>query len=399
MRLEFQAVSERRPGLKWRRVFAQGWPGWREWQQRQATENRPSLADCERALARHMPELVSVWHELVELSGGSDDAARFLSFWCPPRYLASCSQAVGFDSDGPFLIRNYDLDPALNEATLLHSAWKGRWVIATVEGIAGAADGINEAGLAVSITFGGRTNIGRGFGIPLIVRYLLEICSTTPEAVEALRCVPSHMSYNVTVVDRGGEFATVFLSPDRPAIVTRERTTTNHQLDVEWPAHARRSRTIERKEFLGHLFAGDVLGCDQVVGAFLHPPLFNTQYREGFGTVYTALYRPAEGSATLLWPRQPPWRKTLGRFAQDSRLVEYRTEREQTIEMPESWVAATHQRRLDAMLAYWGHYLPEGFAEALAANVRDPVSADWPRLGAFWDYGTAHNTGSKKRYR
>ena len=102
-------------------------------------------------------------------------------------------------------------------------------MIATSEAIAGAADGVNAAGLAVSLTFGGRKAVGPGFGIPLIVRYLLEVCATTEEAVAVLRRVPSHMSYNVTVVDRAGKFATVFLAPDRPVEVTRRRYTTNHQ--------------------------------------------------------------------------------------------------------------------------------------------------------------------------
>ena len=110
-----------------------------------------------------MPEFLPVWRDLVDVAGGSDDIGRFLSFWCPPRYLSNCSQVVGVDDDGPFLIRNYDFDPALNEATLLRSAWKGRPVIATLEGMAGAADGINAASLAVSLTFGGRRNIRRGF--------------------------------------------------------------------------------------------------------------------------------------------------------------------------------------------------------------------------------------------
>ena len=149
-----------------------------------------------------MPELVPVWQRQVELAGGDELAARFLTFWNPPAYLVHCSQAVLVDHDGPLLVRNYDLDPDLSEATLLRSAWTGRGVVASMEAIAGAADGVNEAGLAVSLAFGGRRATGPGFGVPLIVRYLLEVCGRTADAVEVLRRVPSHMSYNLTVVDR-----------------------------------------------------------------------------------------------------------------------------------------------------------------------------------------------------
>ena len=36
--------------------------------------------------------------------------------------------------------------------------------------------------------------------------------------------------------------------------------------------------------------------------AFLRPPLYSTQYWRAFGTVYTALYRPAARSVELCWP-------------------------------------------------------------------------------------------------
>ena len=64
-----------------------------------------------------MPELLPLWERWVSESGADDEAARFLTFWNPPRYLAHCSQAVLVDRDGPLLLRNYDLDPALSEAT------------------------------------------------------------------------------------------------------------------------------------------------------------------------------------------------------------------------------------------------------------------------------------------
>ena len=149
-----------------------------------------------------MPELIPVWRRQVELAGGDEVAARFLTFWNPPAYLVHCSQAVLVDRDGPILVRNYDLDPRLSEAKVLRSAWTGRAVVATMEAIAGAADGVNAAGLAVSLAFGGRRIRGEGFGVPLIVRYLLETCERTRDAVAALRRIPCHMAYNLTVVDR-----------------------------------------------------------------------------------------------------------------------------------------------------------------------------------------------------
>ena len=144
------------PAPNGRLLFARAWPGWRAWYLARGGDPEPRLDDAERALRRHMPELERPWRRQVELAGGGELAANFLTFWYPPAYLVHCSQAVLLHHDGPLLVRNYDLDPKLSEATVLCSAWTGRRVIATMEGIAGAADGINDAGLAVSLTFGGR---------------------------------------------------------------------------------------------------------------------------------------------------------------------------------------------------------------------------------------------------
>jgi predicted choloylglycine hydrolase len=71
----------------------------------------------------------------------------------------------------------------------------------------GLLDGANDAGPVVSLTFGGRPQVGEGFGIPLVMRYVLQICATVEDAVRVLRRIPVHMSYNVTALDRDGVIA------------------------------------------------------------------------------------------------------------------------------------------------------------------------------------------------
>ncbi|PVA10951.1 hypothetical protein DC366_03965 [Pelagivirga sediminicola] len=301
MQLNFTSLAEDRPSGALREVFARGWPGWSDWQRTRRTAAPADLRDARLALRRHMPEFETLWDRWVRLCGDDTDAALFLSFWSPPKYLVNCSQAVLVDADGPLLIRNYDLDPQLNEATLLSTGWRGRRVAGMVEGIVGLADGMNDAGLAVSLTFGGRPVSAAGFGIPLIVRYVLEMCVDVPQAVEALRAVPSHMSYNLTVADASGDWATVYVSPDRPAIVTRTPFATNHQLGVEWPHHGRFSNTQGRSDHLEHLLSDPSLTAAELEAAFLTSPLASTRYDKGFGTVYTACYRPAAGTISLAW--------------------------------------------------------------------------------------------------
>lgn len=305
MQLEFRGVAEDRPGQEWAGIFARGWPGWRKWFRARRDGDGPRLDDSYRALRRYMPEMEQLWERLVETVGGDDEVAQFLSFWRPPRYLVNCSQIVLDNEGDPVLIRNYDLDPDLNESTLLNSAWRGRRVMGMVEGMAGLADGVNEAGLAASLTFGGRVQTGRGFGIPLIMRYMLELGRDVQDAREVLRAVPCHMSYNVTVADRAGEALTVMLSPDRPLMFAPRPYATNHQLGVEWPRHGRLSRTRERAHALGEMM-GERRSFASMRRAFLEKPLFSTGYDRGFGTVYTAAYRPAAGEATLAWREGEP---------------------------------------------------------------------------------------------
>ncbi|WP_372350789.1 carcinine hydrolase/isopenicillin-N N-acyltransferase family protein [Streptomyces sp. KL116D] len=61
---------------------------------------------------------------------------------------------------------------------------------------------MNDAGLAVSLTFGGRPVHGPGFAVVIVLRYLLETCDTVDEAVARLAGIPVNIPQNVTLVDR-----------------------------------------------------------------------------------------------------------------------------------------------------------------------------------------------------
>jgi Acyl-coenzyme A:6-aminopenicillanic acid acyl-transferase len=138
-------------------------------------------------------------------------------------------------------------------------------------GMWGLLDGIYDAGLAVSLTFGGRPEVGEGFSIPLVIRYVLEVCRTAHEAMRVLHRVPVHMSYNVTAVDRAGRRATAYLAPDRPTGITARAVATNHQGEVEWVPYAAAIRSVERQQRLEELLA-DGTGASGVAAACLLPP-------------------------------------------------------------------------------------------------------------------------------
>jgi hypothetical protein len=41
---------------------------------------------------------------------------------------------------------------------------------------------------------------------------------------------------------------------------------------------------------------------EKFIGAFLKPPLYSTAFNHGFGTLYTAVYRPRKKEMELRWP-------------------------------------------------------------------------------------------------
>ncbi len=172
----------------------------------------------------------------------------------------------------------------------------------TSDGLWGLVDGINDAGLTVSLTFGGRREVGLGFGVPLILRYILQTCETTAQAAAVLHRVPCHMSYNVTVLDAKRRFVTAYLTPDRPTIISHTPVATNHQERVEWSIHARFTATVERERFLLQRLTLHPETQDKFIGAFLKPPLYSTAFASGFGTLYTAAYWPVQRQMDLCWP-------------------------------------------------------------------------------------------------
>jgi predicted choloylglycine hydrolase len=318
---EFRALADAGPGLVWAKAFHRLWPAYYRWWARDGVLNRPTYMECRRALKAHMPELLPLYEQLCELAGGGDAAARFLSFWNPPGYLAGCSQAI-WPGQEPLLVRNYDYNPSAFDSIVLQSDWQGRRVIGTSDGMWGLVDGVNDAGLAVSLTFGGRRHVGVGFGVPLVLRYILQTCETTAEAGKALARLPVHMSYNVTVIDAERHYITAYMSPGRKTMITHAAVATNHQEHVEWVSHAQLTATVERERFLLHRLTLHVEPAEKFIGAFLKPPLYSLAFDRGFGTLYTAVYYPRQRRMQLRWPGKT-WDLSLDQVASGSRVINY----------------------------------------------------------------------------
>lgn len=299
--MTFESVAERTPGDRWQHHFQRVWPDYRRWYLAQGPHARPTYLECERALRAHLPKLMPLWEHLTDLAGGGDLESRFLSLYCPPPYLTACSQCYWPGSE-PMIVRNYDYSPRLCEKMIWRTEWNGQAVLGQSDCLIGLLDGINESGLAISLNFGGIERVGRGFGAPVVVRYLLEFCHNAAEAAQTLRHIPIHMAYNILMVDRGGDYVTGFTKPDGPTILHRTMASTNHQDHVAWPRHAEATATLERERRLFEMLARKNIDPEQFVSAFLEPPLYQSKFQKGYGTLYTAVYKPGLGEAEYWWP-------------------------------------------------------------------------------------------------
>jgi predicted choloylglycine hydrolase len=311
----FRALQEDEPGPKWQAVFEERWPHYRTWFLQAGEAARPSYATSARMFRTHMPELLPAYERVVELAGGGDVAARMLSLYTPPPYLAACSQGAWSREGGPMLVRNYDYAPSRFEGDIWSTRMLERRVVGMSDCLWGLLDGMNDAGLAVSLTFGGRQALGEGFGIPIVVRYLLEVCATVAEAKAVLARLPYSLSHNLTVIDRAGGVLTAYLSPDREPMFRDVPAATNHQGIVEWPEQARVTRTVERERCIVDLLEDDTVDAEGFADAFLKAPLFSTSYANGFGTLYTAVYRSATGRIEFRWPTHT-WHLGLDNFVE-----------------------------------------------------------------------------------
>ncbi len=319
MILSLNCVKEDSPGEKWQALFHKSWPSYRQWFLSEGLMARKGYLTSSGMLNSYMPELLPVYEKLIALSGGGDLEARFLSLYCPPPYMSGCSQ-MAWNRDKTFLIRNYDYSPVLFEGTMLYTKWL-KPVIGVSDCNWGLLDGINADGLAASLSFGGRDSVGDGFGIPLVIRYILETSATTAEAIKKLESIPTHMSYNVTVIDASGDYATLYLAPDKPPVVLPSPIATNQQEVIDWPHYALITATQERKDFLEHLYETPHENEKSVTRKFLQPPLYNYNYQKNFGTLYTAKYNVAEKKAMILWPEDKIITQAFDNFHEENIII------------------------------------------------------------------------------
>jgi predicted choloylglycine hydrolase len=301
MRKRFVAIREDLPGRDWLERYVAGRAEAEAWYL-SGRGPAPHPAECAAQIKRYMPELLSLYESACELVGDDALSAQIISQYRPPPLLHGCTQAVWLGSDGPALVRNYDFPLEVVSDHFQATRWLGREVISKGQRPwGGCLDGMNSDGLVASVTFGGSAAQGEGFSIILIARYVLETCSRVSDAVAALCRIPVALSQNVTVLDRTGAYATVYLTPDRDPAVSQTPVCANHQepIDSDALSPALR-RSIERRDAALRALETSGVSLAELAKTFLTAPLYSRDAQSP--TVYSAIYRPAESKVHYVWP-------------------------------------------------------------------------------------------------
>jgi predicted choloylglycine hydrolase len=314
--LTFSAFDANRPGSAAWTKHAQGlWPHVTPLVE-ESTWTSEGQSAALTLFGEYMPELLPV---LTALAAALDrpGGAAFLTHTTLKPFFAACSQT----SIAGALLRNYDFDPQRCERTIVRSHYL-RPIVGMNDLFWGLLDGMNDAGLAVSLTFGGRFVHGPGISTLLVVRYLLETCTSVDQAWNKLQTLPIATAHNLTLVDHE-QAISVRLGPDIPATRADEVCITNHQ---HVPVPDEQESLTRTRQRLAALRAARATArqapdpIEAIVQALLSPPLYNTTHGQGTGTLYTAAYRPAEGHVTYIWPGRR-WEQSLDRFEPGSMTI------------------------------------------------------------------------------
>jgi len=185
-----------------------------------------SLDDFQTAFGKKSQALLmSIFPEVVEEIKGLTDQIKFdtelFTSWmmCMGCCLYNmdrdslveargCTAFAFRNSDHCYYGRNNDLPPYLEKGckSIHYSPQGADSFLLNTSSFINGEEGINDRGLVVAMTFVAPylEQIKPGFNAVFIVRYLLEKCGTTDEALFALKQLPIASSCNILLCDKSG---------------------------------------------------------------------------------------------------------------------------------------------------------------------------------------------------
>jgi predicted choloylglycine hydrolase len=249
----------------------------------------------QRVFARFAPAL---WEEVAGLADELGIAMERAAFWFgndglrPP--IGACSAAMTAGVYG----RNYDFRPRYYEGRFILVQARGSHAsIGSSHQLTGRLDGMNEHGLTIGLHRVKKSPRFPGLSSVLIVRMILDRCSTTMEAVATLRQLPHAMQYNYSLLDTNGVAAVVEASPGAVAARTGAwLACTNHFQSTLLRPLNRRVAHSEQRLLALEAWASGSLSAERMFTALNRStsPAFHHGYIGGAGTLHTIVAEPAK---------------------------------------------------------------------------------------------------------
>lgn len=184
----------------------------------QAPERLDFSKKCEREVERVFPEVLEEIRGFAETVHASFEQASALIFSVGAfKVVPQCSVFAAATGSDIVFGRNYDFFDNFRKYTegYLTCPKEGYWSIGHSDIFIGREDGVNEKGLAIAMTGVSEKNIKPGVSFCLLVRAVLDKCSTTEEATKLLANAKICSADNFLIADRKGDLAVVEASPEK----------------------------------------------------------------------------------------------------------------------------------------------------------------------------------------
>lgn len=268
-----------------------------------SSERREFAAKCIPLYQQYYPEILEEIRGLTDgLQSDFQDMTGFLlSMYCY-EFENKCS-CFAFSREGKTIFgRNSDFVTSIEK--LCDSAYykldHTYSFIGNTTAWIQMEDGVNEHGLAAGLTFIYPTTMAPGLHAGMLVRYILEKCKTTREAIHALQTLPIASAQTITLLDRSGDMAVIESNCDKVVVIRPKQGedfvfTTNHFTSPEMQPYRQDEddcRSQERYETLVHAFKK----CNDYSVEFAKELLsgkhgFMCQYdrRKGLDTVWSSI--------------------------------------------------------------------------------------------------------------
>ncbi|MBN7797657.1 C45 family autoproteolytic acyltransferase/hydolase [Parahaliea mediterranea] len=253
-------------------------------------------------LREHYPDVVREIEGFAEgINDTPDNLAAFLLSIGIFDTSGQCSVFAYRNTGNVIIGRNYDMLFAFKkftESSLV--APQNRYsYIGQSDVFIGKVDGINETGLSIAMSFVNGTSTQPGVGFHMVIRNVLENCSTTAQAIKLIRETPVATANNFLVADQSGDLAVIESAPEkshvrRPApgedfiYITNQFVSTDMKPHdkggTEWSKNTERATTL--KDSLSALSSMDLNSAREILS---NKCVCLDLKKEGFGTIWSVV--------------------------------------------------------------------------------------------------------------